>query len=738
MSKTNYEVLQENRAAVLQFADGIQDPGIIAGGAVVELSQAIQSKTSAAQSLVANGDLTAAIQMLDEIKDNKIGIVWHESADLGNGTKALVRDARNVTTDPKLLKQEAGEKYAMQLLNEVRGGLDLVDKSDLSPEAKVQAKEKLMYIAQNGMADIGQLNDKSIKVFNTQMVLALETAGITEVPDKLNFAKEVSNFKDEHRHIVTLTSAEDREGNRHTVAEAEIMLNGLTDKQKQEYTVIANAPEGRKSGVPWFDNMPQYKQDLLRDSALDIASGNKIIPTQLLGSAVGIRNAYQKVTTIKAPGEESSKILSQTLHCGAPATKIKVVDKEQRQAIATENIRQLQSFAAPGENINLNILNSKTPANARGENFIFDQLKQAKQEVEGVSSTASPINRWRLLGGGRDTNQFKETLGNIADGLDEREDSQNVVKYLKNGKSRFGNLLETVTFGVYKTTETKAKAEIAQLEQSNPDLARDLGVAMECRNLADSTTLGSSSENINLELTAKMNLVANSAKLEGGALNKELPQKNIDAIPENVDFCKSGKDRTGYAQTKNTQLSVATHLGIDMQSELGQKNLVSQVAGNHTQEMAGVQGGTVGCHSIKTNPEFGLNKQDKAMNGVINQKSSHFNSSVKTKKEGKLKGFVNAVKRVFVRVPTPKEKIADKFETSFATAQSEKASNQIVEQSQSRPRSKSVSVAPPSKSTAKAQATKMRRGLESSRGAARGRSSSLPPKPKGQNTGAER
>lgn len=191
MSKTNYKILEENRSAVLGFADGIKDSGVTTGAEVVVLSQGVKLKTREAQHLVANGNLTAAIQRLDEIKDNKIGIVWHESTDLGNGTKALVRDARNVSVDPEVLKQEAGEKYAMQLLNEVRGGLDLIDKSDLSQNAKDNAKEKLMYIAQNGMANIDKLNDKSIKVFNTQMVSALESAGMEDVPAKLNFAKEV-------------------------------------------------------------------------------------------------------------------------------------------------------------------------------------------------------------------------------------------------------------------------------------------------------------------------------------------------------------------------------------------------------------------------------------------------------------------------------------------------------------------------------------------------------------------
>ena len=45
--------------------------------------------------------------------------------------------------------------------------------------------------------------------------------------------------------------------------------------------------------------------------------------------------------TIKGPDQDKPKILSETLHCGAPATKIKVVDKEARQKIVDENIKQL-------------------------------------------------------------------------------------------------------------------------------------------------------------------------------------------------------------------------------------------------------------------------------------------------------------------------------------------------------------------------------------------------------------
>ncbi len=634
MSKTNYEVLEENKASVVQFADGIKfkpAPG----------QRALAAKYADVQTMVANGDLSTAIKKLDEIKDNKIGIVWHESNDLGNGTKALVRDARGATDNLDTLKNDAGEKYGMQILNGVRSGMQLLDQAGLEPEQLEAAKQKLMHVATRAVANPSELNSDRVKTFNTQIIHTLEQTGIgtdISVADQLNFAKETANLHDDHRHVVTLTSAEDNLGQKHTVMEAEIMLNGLTETQKEQYEVIAASKPGSPSGVEWFDKMPQHKQNLLRDAAPGIASGKKIIPTQLLGDAVGLRNAYQKVTAIKGPDQVKSKILSETLHCGAPATKIKVVNKEARQQIVDENIKQLQSFAPPGEKLNLNILNSKTPRNARGENFIFDQVKKGGKNV-GTSVSASPINRWRLLGGGRDTSQFKDNLSKIGGDLQDKPELENVAKHLKKGTSIFAKLAERITFGAYKSTETKAKKELEALSKSNPDLARDLGVAVESRNLADSSTLFANSQNVNLELTSKMNIVRNSVK--HGPLTSALKPETVKEYPNDVNFCKSGKDRTGYVQMKNSQRVVANHLGIDPQSKRGQQNFSKQVAGGHTQEMAGIQGGTTGCHSIKTNPEFGLNKEDKIANKIVNQKSSHFNSKIKTvKKEKKATAIV--------------------------------------------------------------------------------------------------
>lgn len=315
-----------------------------------------------------------------------------------------------------------------------------------------------MHIATDAMVNMDNLGSKTVKNYNTQMLHVLESSGIAEPEKKLKFASEIANFKDDHHHIVTLTTALDRNSKPHTVYEAEIMLNGLTDKQINQYQDIARSTPGKPCGVEWFDKMDKYKQDLLRPVALDISLGNKVIPTQLLSDVVGVRNAYQKVTAISSATSPEPKVLSQTLHSGTPTTKVKTVSKEARQEITDENLRQLKSFLPPDGRMNLNILTSKTPFNARGENFVADQLKKGKKGVDGVSVSASPINRWRLIGGGgRDTKQFEQNLASVGNGLEGQEGLKNVSKYLKKGGSRFGNFVEAITFSAYKTTQTKAK-----------------------------------------------------------------------------------------------------------------------------------------------------------------------------------------------------------------------------------------------------------------------------------------
>ncbi|MFK7973712.1 MAG: hypothetical protein AB8B66_02460 [Rickettsiaceae bacterium] len=629
MKKANAQVLSENSQYVLDFANSIQPRS---DSTIIDIG----SKVKAVEALIDANDLTYAIELLDEIKDNKLGIIWHKSSNLGNGTKALVRDARRVTTDPKLLKVDAGEKYAMQILNHVRAGMSLLDQASLNPKATQLAQRQLMHIAKNAVGDIDSL-DKKVKQYNTQLVHVLEKAGIEEVSEKLTFAKEMANFQDEHKHIVTLTTSQDLEGKNHTVAEAGIMLNGLTDVQKNQWEKIAKTtkahPLTRLPGMDWYNKMPAYKQDLLRLSAADIATGNKIIPTQMLSELPGIKNAYQKITAIKGDDQSELSTISKVFHCGTPATKIKITDEVEKQDIVDEQVRQLRSFVQPDDTMNLHILNSKTPFNVRNENFIPQQLNKSQKNINNIKISASPINRWRILGGGKNHSEFKNTLKHIGEDLSRNQETKNIGTFLQKGSSIFQNMLEKLTGGRYKSTQTKAAIEINKL---SPEMRNDLAEAMRARKLLGSSLILSQG-NLNLKISASMHVVENAVKLPNRQLHQRLDESTRKKVSNRIDFCKSGKDRTGYLQTKNTHEAVSSYLGIRADSNLGQRNMLHQVAGGHTQEIAGVQGGSIGCHSVKTNPEIGISSdpQDKKIKKIINQKSSHFNSKVKTTNKNK-------------------------------------------------------------------------------------------------------
>lgn len=644
---SNYEKLQRNKSAVLNYATNITKSD----------TTAIENKNEillAARSSIAKGDFKTAIQKMDQLKDAKLGIVWHESSDLGNGTSVLVRDARNIDNiDPELFRQDAGEKYAMQVLNEVRAGIALIDTdaTNLSPEEREAAKMQLKEIAEYALDKIdfnhvsSELDSNTVLEFNTAIIDTLEKAGIEDPNKKLNFAKEVSNFKDDHRHIVTLSTATDNNGEKHTVMEAEVMLNGLTEKQTKMYQAIANSERGAKikgdQDMAWYNDMPKYKREMLHDVSADIATGNKVIPTQLLGDVVGVRNAYQKVTAIKE-GDHAA-ILAENLHCGAPATKIKLKNsklskkevKAHKEQIVNDNIQQLQTFVEPGTKLNLNNLTSKTPVDTRGEGFIHKQMGKSKSV--NVAVTTSPINKWRKLAAGRNQKEFDNTLKNIGADLGGREGFEDISKYLQEGNSTGNNFLSKITFGAVKTNFDKAMASVEKLSKEDPKLASVLKEAVTVKKYLHEKTNMSKSENINLDISAKMNVVDNAIRQPSGPLNAIASEKTKKDHAVRVDFCKSGKDRTGLVEMENTHEAVSAHLGVDPSSELGKKNKISQVKGGHTQEMAGVQGGTVGCHSVKTNLEFGLNKSDKGINGIINQKSSKFNSSIKVVKGEKRK-----------------------------------------------------------------------------------------------------
>lgn len=619
--QTNYEQLELNRRKAIEYAESI---------ASVAPSSISSPKLPTA--LNSMEDLTSAIHALDQQKDNKLGITWHED-DKGN----RVRDARNVTTDEALLKKDAGEKYAMQVLNETRGGILLLEQSDISEEKKEETKAKLLLVAEAALKDdMDQLPSK-IRGYNSALIAVLhesgatlDESGISRSAEQLNFAKEVANFQDNHKHIITLNSIEDNQGNKHTIVEADVMLNSLTDSQKAQYEAIAAADDkilpkkpdklslksrmaklvGRyklKDDYAWYNKLPDHKRKLVKSAAEKIARGEKVIPAQLR-EFIGIRNGYEKTTALVQGGQV--EILTQNIHCGAPASK----NKEGKEKITEENLEQLQSFTNNGQ-VNLNILTSETKI--RDESWISNQLKKASEKLKNISITSSPINRFRLWTAKSEQKHFEEALAKIGENLNKTKNTEKLQEYLKTGK---GDL----------------DAALKEIKNLNSEIQVGLMAAVKAReHLSNPNTLtGKNKTNSNVEISANMLIVETSLKNKE-QLGSLFDQESKKALKTIITFCKSGKDRTGLVMIKATKLAASYKLSLN--EEKSQQCLQTLAAGNHTQEMAGIQGGSTGCHSLKTSGqkfgvkgEFVLNEQDEiAMGGVVNQKSSGYNSEIK-------------------------------------------------------------------------------------------------------------
>lgn len=666
---TNYEKLQKNKEKTLEHAVSVtrSEDG---SKTKQEIPNSAKKKMlDDANAALDENDFSTAIQKMDQLKDAKLNISWHESDDLGNGTKALVRDARYVTDKTQELKHDAGEKYAMQALNVVRAGLSLLETdavdASIIPAQREEAKAALMDVAKYTLNQVEAegkteaLNGKSIKEINTYIAETLERYGVENATEKLNFAKEVANFKDEHKHIVTMTSVVDNKEQTKTVIEADIMLNGLTDSQQKMFEKIARLPENERGKqmnndpeLAWYNDMPKYKRELMYDVAGDIATGNKVIPAQLLKDMPGMRNAYDKVTAVQHESGKDPLIVADVLHSGAPATKVKLKNsnvnekalKEQQESIVAGNIEQLQTFIPDNQGVHLNNLTSETPLNIRGEDFIQKQSEKYSNKNEKTEVISSPINRWRRLGGGRDQEGFDNTLKNLGEDLSNQESLKNTAKYLAEGDSRLMRVVSKVTFGLIPTNHQKATEELTGASTKLDDKAISvLKDAVSTKKNIHETTIFARDDNVNLTVSAKMGIIKSTINNSEGPFKDFDLQKSKENFAATVNFCKSGKDRTGQVMMETSYQAVSRELGVDPKSDIGKKNKIGMVAGGHTQEMAGIQGGTTGCHSIKTNPEFGLDKSSKGLDGIINQKSAKYNSSIKVVKDKERQNTVSKI-----------------------------------------------------------------------------------------------
>jgi hypothetical protein len=166
-------------------------------------------------------------------------------------------------------------------------------------------------------------------------------------------------------------------------------------------------------------------------------------------------------------------------------------------------------------------------------------------------------------------------------------------------KNGFQNISNYLIDGVNKDL---ALQQIEAIEE-NLNLKNALRNAIEAKSMIISTHSILDSENQNLKLVSSMIAVDFACNNEKGAVKTLIPDINIGKV--NI-HCASGKDRTGISLTDATNKAVSEKLGLNEQQ--AKDNLKTQIKGGHTQELASLNGGTPGCHGVKSDSKTALSK----------------------------------------------------------------------------------------------------------------------------------
>jgi hypothetical protein len=657
-----------------------------------------------------------AIKLLEERRDAKQGIAWITMPN-NDGKEDLIRDARNVKDIPPLNSIDSYAIQLLNIANAAEKLIEIELKQGnklQAPEvAQLNIRLQALSILQ-GMRDNNFTFD--IKDENAKIVNILKNAGISEPDKKLSRIKDFMNFYSPQYHISTITTqlSGDAYKTPKLLIESNTMLLGVTNKQKEEYEAIKN---GQGDSIAWFANLKPEQKAMIQEHADGLAEGKFVLPTQLRGALAGIRNAYSKTSYIAESNGKNMEVAVRTFHAGTPSFHGKdkaanqAVTEENLEQLKsflpqgkTMTVNILNSPANPSgidSSIADQITNTAkktpsslkvavTPANfwrrfSRNDNAGFEQaLKQVASIIgyEENKLNLPKVKEYLETGKG-------ETAARIEFSRDIEDPYYNKFLYLKRKAAenkftdkdlenlfKFKNEHNLQTFDFLKSP-IKEKPEIENLrnkfnkipftsvEQNDflqlsrkfmhvtPELIHVLNHAMNARHYMDARRFPFDPENSNLQLAARMKIIASSA--EYGAL-KDFAEKrlgnslNMDTIVTN---CASGKDRTGVAETMATALATQSKLGYKIltpqevkEGLKGQplENISSQVKGGHTQTLAACNGGSLGADGVKKDTAPAIPKSlIKAFEGLV-QKTASFNK-FKFTKPTKIQQLEDTVKK---------------------------------------------------------------------------------------------
>jgi hypothetical protein len=540
--------------------------------------------------------LATLISKLEIIRDGEHGIsTWNmENKD---GTYDLVRDAR-FASQPN---QDSNTSRLISCLNYARGVQRIINE-----EVETDQRTHYQGLLNNHINTVIEKYKKGEKIdtkeFNTELYSILHSAGIHgDIPKKITAISELLSLEDQQYHVSTITSATTSDGSTKYIVESDNMMLGITSAQLVQFKEIKRIGDNPQeiarlgSRYDWYKKLSHTQQKIILENIDKLIEG-RVIPTQLRKILPGIRNAHAKTTSGYDPETKQMITIQETMHTGT----VSFHGNGNKQEVATNNVAQLQTFAPEDKKVNLNILNS--PANPTGiDKAIVKQARNAVKKLGGILSN-TPFNWFRLISG-NDNRGFESTLEKLGEALKQKGAHYgDISSYLKTGKN-----------------EKKAKDELDKIQ--DPKVKRALEHAMRAKKLMTSFHFIYDPKNSNLALVSEMKRL--EFEMRKGALRQELGK---DVCQEIINtLCASGKDRTGAAETETTRKAVNDYLGYDI-DHVHRENFERQVAGQHTQVIASVNGGSRGCHGIKSETHRSLPTDPYHEVPGLYQKSSSFNS----------------------------------------------------------------------------------------------------------------
>ena len=552
---------------------------------------------------------SACIDKLEEARDNEFGILWRRGEPHVDGSRDLIRDARNVTGII-----ESPVSFVLQAISSIRAVEKIIEMEITDPLQKKQVMQQMEIQREKILALLPQkegeqVKEINIRAFNFELVNILDAVGVEDSIQKISVAKEILALEDSKFHVTTINQIP---GRSELMIESEAMLLGLTSAQIEQYKTIDATPidqqvESKPHNMAWYNELPDFDKTLVKEYAAQIALGNYILPNQLTKQLIGLRNAYSKATYFH--DEKGLELLDEGLH----SATISFHGKGDRQEVVAGNIEQVRSFLPLGQDVNINTLNA--PGNPTGIEFDICKQIADSQASSGGYRSLTPFARWRIIPGNVNNNSgYEKALTEIAKGLETDSRFTNIASFLRGGQN-----------------EKKARVEIEKLKLSDLKLAVTFEHAFESKKLIRDSNKrkllsgDTDPNNENLTLSARMHIVSFAA-------NKGVLAKFKIDVPYILRHCKSGKDRTGLAEMETTRILILDRLGIaDYYGERAKEIFEFHVKGGHTQFITSVNGGSTGTHGIKKDSETAVPiRLYKGIDGIILETAS-FNKFKATK-----------------------------------------------------------------------------------------------------------